>query len=95
MVDDEFGAGGVMMSRGNRSTRRKLAPVLLCSPEIIHDLGSNQGLRGGKPVTNRLSYDGLKKSVQVLSVSTSNVSIDDEHPQRCGGQRLAFVGLER
>jgi hypothetical protein len=58
--------GGVRLSplatsanicRGNRSTRRKPAPVPLCLPQIPHDdLGSNPGRRGGKPATNRLSY---------------------------------------
>jgi hypothetical protein len=42
--------------QGNRSTRRKPAPVLLCSPQMPHDLGSNPDHRGGKPATNRLSY---------------------------------------
>jgi hypothetical protein len=39
--------------RGNRTTRRKPAPVPLCPPQIPHDLGR----RGGKPATNFLSYD--------------------------------------
>jgi hypothetical protein len=40
MVDnDERGAiGGMRIGRGNRSTRRKLAPVPLCPPQIPHDL---------------------------------------------------------
>jgi hypothetical protein len=29
---------GMKIDRGNRSTRRKLAPVLLCPPQIPHDL---------------------------------------------------------
>jgi hypothetical protein len=44
------------IGRGNRSTRRKPAPMPLCPPQIPHDLGSNPGRRGGKPATNRLSY---------------------------------------
>jgi hypothetical protein len=55
--DDECGAvGGKRLGRGNRSTRRKPAPVPLCPPQIPHDLGSYLGRRGGKPATNRLSY---------------------------------------
>jgi hypothetical protein len=39
MIDDECGAvGGTIIGRGNRSTRRKLAPVPLCPPKIPHDL---------------------------------------------------------
>jgi hypothetical protein len=57
MIDDDYGAlGGMRIGRGNRSTRRKPAPVPLCPPQIPHDLGSNPGRRGGKPATNRLSY---------------------------------------
>jgi hypothetical protein len=46
------------IERRNRSARRKRAPVPLCPPQIPQDLtpGSNPGLRGGKPATNRLSY---------------------------------------
>jgi hypothetical protein len=37
--DDECGAVGEMrIGRGKRSTRRKPAPVLLCPPQITHDL---------------------------------------------------------
>jgi hypothetical protein len=39
MIDDQCGAvGGMRIGRGDRSTRRKPAPVLLCPPQIIHDL---------------------------------------------------------
>jgi hypothetical protein len=57
MIDYDYGAvGGMRIGRGNRSTRRKPAPVPPCSPQNPHDLGSNPGSRGGKPATNRLSY---------------------------------------
>jgi hypothetical protein len=36
--DDECGAVGGMLGRGNRNTRRKSASVLLCTPKIPHDL---------------------------------------------------------
>jgi hypothetical protein len=37
--DDECGAvGGMRIGRGNRTTRRKPAPVPLCPPQIPHDL---------------------------------------------------------
>jgi hypothetical protein len=39
MIDDDYGAiGGMRIGRGNRSTRRKPAPVPLCPPQIPHDL---------------------------------------------------------
>jgi hypothetical protein len=57
MIDDDYGAvGGMRIGRGNRSTRRKPAPMPLCPPQIPHDLTSNPGRRGGKPEINRLSY---------------------------------------
>jgi hypothetical protein len=37
--DDDYGTvGGMRIGRGNRSTRRKPAPVPLCPPQILHDL---------------------------------------------------------
>jgi hypothetical protein len=37
--DDDCGSvGGMNISRGNRSTRRKHAPVPLCPPQIPHTL---------------------------------------------------------
>jgi hypothetical protein len=39
IIDDNYGAVGAMkIVRGNRSTRRKPAPVPLCLPQIPHDL---------------------------------------------------------
>jgi hypothetical protein len=39
MIDEgDCGAiGGIKIGRGNRSTRRKLAPAPLCPPQIPHD----------------------------------------------------------
>jgi hypothetical protein len=49
--------GGMMIGRGNRSTRRKPASVPLCPPQTPHAApGANPSRRGGKPETNRLSY---------------------------------------
>jgi hypothetical protein len=55
--DYDDGVIGVMIGRGNRSTRRKPAPVPLCPPQTPHAcLDANPGRRGGKPATNSLSY---------------------------------------
>jgi hypothetical protein len=57
MREDECGtAGGMRIGRGNRNTRRKLAPVSLCPPQIPQYLGLNPGRHSGKPATDRLSY---------------------------------------
>jgi hypothetical protein len=56
----DYGDGeiGGMIDKGNRSTRRKLAPVPLCPPQTPHACpDANPGRHGGKPATNRLSYD--------------------------------------
>jgi hypothetical protein len=48
---------GGMIGRGNRSTRRKHAPVPICPPQTPHSYpDANPGRLGGKPATNRLSY---------------------------------------
>jgi hypothetical protein len=55
--DYDDGETGGMIVRGNRSTRRKPAPVPLCPPQnptCCPD--ANPGRRGGKPATNGLSY---------------------------------------
>jgi hypothetical protein len=38
MIHECGAVGGMRIGRGNRSTRRKLAPVPLCPPQIPHDL---------------------------------------------------------
>jgi hypothetical protein len=38
MIDECGAVGGMRIGRGNRSTRRKAAPVPLCPPQIPHDL---------------------------------------------------------
>jgi hypothetical protein len=54
---DDGEIGGMMIGKGNRSTRRKLAPMPLCPPQTPHDCpDANPGRRGGKPATNRLNY---------------------------------------
>jgi hypothetical protein len=42
----------------NRQLREKPVPAPLCPPQISHGLvlGSNPGLRGERPATNRLSH---------------------------------------
>jgi hypothetical protein len=46
------------IDRENRQLGEKPVPVLLCPPQISHGLGlgSNPGLRGERPATNRLSH---------------------------------------
>jgi hypothetical protein len=59
--------GGMKIGRGNRSTRRKPAPVSLCPPQTPHACpDANPGRRGGKPATNRLSY-GAANSLENIS----------------------------
>jgi hypothetical protein len=54
---DDGEIGGMMISRVNRSTRRKPAPVPHCPPQTPHACpDANPSRRGGKPASNRLSY---------------------------------------
>jgi hypothetical protein len=55
----------------NRQLGGKPVPVPLCPPQISHglDLGSNPGLRGERPATNRLSH-GTACSYPSLRINT-------------------------
>jgi hypothetical protein len=54
---DDGEIGGVMIGKGNRSTRRKSAPVPLRPPQIPHACpDANLICRCGEPATNRLTY---------------------------------------
>jgi hypothetical protein len=53
-----------MNGRGNQSTRRKPDLTPLCPPQIPLD----QSRRGGKPATNRFSYD----AANVIPISLSD-----------------------
>jgi hypothetical protein len=50
---DDGQIGGMMIGRINRSTRRKLAPVPLCSPQTLH--ASRTRNRAGAVVSQRLT----------------------------------------
>jgi hypothetical protein len=54
---------------GNRSTRRKPAPVPLCPPQMPHDL---TWTRTGKPATNRLSYGTATDTTLVALLTVSS-----------------------
>jgi hypothetical protein len=52
--DFDNGEIGGMIGRGNRSTRRKPAPVPLCPPQTPHAARTRtRRRRGGKPACNR------------------------------------------
>jgi hypothetical protein len=54
---DDGEIDAMMIGRENRSTPRKPVPMPFCAPQTPHDYPDvNSGRRGGKPVTNRLSY---------------------------------------
>jgi hypothetical protein len=85
MIDnDDYGAvGGMRDGRGNRSTRRKPAPVPLCPPQIPHDLGSNPGRLGGKTATNRLSYGTALASWLIKALPSSFLRLSQYHIVTC------------
>jgi hypothetical protein len=39
---DDREIDGIMIGRGNRITRRKLAPVPFCPPQTLHDLPGSE-----------------------------------------------------
>jgi hypothetical protein len=61
-----------MIDKGNRNTRRKLALLSLCPPQIPHDI---PGRRSGKPVTNRRSYGLPPPDPPVLSTEREGYAI--------------------
>jgi hypothetical protein len=59
--DDECGAvGGMRIGKGNRSTRRKPAPVPLRSPQISHDLTLGR-TRAAAVGNRRLTASGMAR----------------------------------
>jgi hypothetical protein len=59
MIDDECGIVGEMrIGRGNRSSRRKLALMSLCPPQILHDLTWARTRAAALGVVNRI-WDAL------------------------------------
>jgi hypothetical protein len=74
MIDEECGAVvGMRISKGNRSTRRKPAPVPFCPPKILQDLtrARTRACFGGKPATNCLSYGSATIFVLISPLSAS------------------------
>jgi hypothetical protein len=63
------GTGGMKLTGENRSTRGKSCPSasLSTTNPTRTDPGSNPGLRGGRPATNRLSHGTAYKSALLLS----------------------------
>jgi hypothetical protein len=72
---DNGETGGMMIGRGNRSTRRKPTPVPLCPPQTPHACpDANPGRGVGKPATNRLSYGTAGRSVKLTLPSNAEVN---------------------
>jgi hypothetical protein len=68
--DDSREADGMYIGRGNRSSRRKPAPVPLLSITKSHMTrpGFEPGHRGGKPASNRLSYGAAEHSITIIYI---------------------------
>jgi hypothetical protein len=66
--DDDYGAVvGMRIGRGNRSTRRKPAPVPLCPPQIPHDLTWDR-TRGAAVGSQRLTAWAMARPCISLNV---------------------------
>jgi hypothetical protein len=71
--DYDDGEIGGIIGRGNRSTRRKPAPVPLRPPQTPHACpDANPGRSVGKPATNRLSYGTACDCIFMLALSCSS-----------------------
>jgi hypothetical protein len=67
MIDDDYGAVGWMrIGRGNRSTRRKPAPVQLCPSQIPHDLTWDR-TRAGTMGSQRLTAWAMARPRSLVS----------------------------
>jgi hypothetical protein len=69
--DYDDGEIGGMIGRGSRNTWRKPAPVPLCPPHPTCYPDANPSRRGGKPVTNRLTY-GTALEAEFTSVPATD-----------------------
>jgi hypothetical protein len=71
MDDDEYGAVGGLIGRGNRSYTEKTCPTAAVSTTnpTWRDPCSNRDLRGGKPATNLLNYRTASVHVYKICVS--------------------------
>jgi hypothetical protein len=84
--DDDGEIGGMMISRGNRSTWRKPAPLPLCPRQTPHALAGHEP---EKPLTNCLSYSTAHKAENLTTINELTV------PQNVGASmsptRWAFM----
>jgi hypothetical protein len=74
MMDDECGAvRGMRVARGNRSTRRKLASLPLCPPQIPHDLIRSQTQAAA---VGSLSYGTALTTLTATNITTLTSNIN-------------------
>jgi hypothetical protein len=93
---DDGETGGMMIGKGNRSTWRKPAPVLLCPPQTPHSCpDANLGHHGGKPGTNHLKLQhGLILMLFILKVlATVYYDTDKESNHIPDNEHLLLVAL--
>jgi hypothetical protein len=87
--DDDYGAvGGMRIDKGNRSTRRKPAPVPLCPPQIPHDLTwdrTRAAAVGSQRLTAWTMARPLSRPPAFMLVSTRRYIPEDGniHNHRC------------
>jgi hypothetical protein len=62
MINDYGAVGGMRIGKENQSTQRKSAPVLLCPPQIPHNLESNPSHLGRKLDTNHMRCGMVSKA---------------------------------
>jgi hypothetical protein len=73
MIYQRGAVGGMRIGRGNRSTRRKPAPLPLSSPKIPHDLTWDR--------TRRLTAWAMSRPTPSSSVKRRGISLPAERPK--------------
>jgi hypothetical protein len=68
MIDDYGAVGGMRIGRGNRSTRRKPAPVPLCPPQILHYMNWDRS-RAAAVGSQRLSIYGTARRGRHITIN--------------------------
>jgi hypothetical protein len=73
----------------------KIVLLLLCTPQIPHDLGSNPSRRGPKAMTNRLSYSSAHRKKLDARTGRQEGCVDEEKRKWWWKIKMKFEGKRR
>jgi hypothetical protein len=77
----------MLLTGENRSAERKAYTSVICPPQTVHTtvLGSNPGLRGEKPMANRLRLLIILPSKCMFQISNVSTAYFHCNAEYCGG----------